>query len=120
MKCVRHIESFPNYTAYDHFYDLYGSCRCFSLCSQIKYSFEIFENIFRMESRNNNILINVGWKDSEYYAMVRYQPLNLVDFLSYIGGILGLFAGVSVLSIIEVFYFLTLRLITDVVRFYKQ
>jgi hypothetical protein len=48
---------------------------------------------------------------------MRYQEFKLVDFLSYVGGILGLFAGISVLSFVELAYFMTLRLITDLLRY---
>lgn len=57
------------------------------------------------------------WKDSEYYGMVRFQEFKLVDFLSYVGGILGLFAGISLLSMFELSYFLTLRLLVDLKKF---
>jgi amiloride-sensitive sodium channel len=60
------------------------------------------------------------WKDSEYFALIRFQEYNYVDFFSYAGGILGLFAGISVLSIIETVYFLTMRLTTDCIRFLRQ
>jgi amiloride-sensitive sodium channel len=59
------------------------------------------------------------YKDSEYFALLRFQPFKLVDFLSYVGGILGLFAGISVLSIVELFYYFTLKLANDVVRYLR-
>ncbi|KAL7011565.1 hypothetical protein ACKWTF_014324 [Chironomus riparius] len=34
----------------------------------------------------------------------------MIDFLSYFGGLLGLLAGISVLSIIEIIYWFTTRL----------
>ncbi|KAL7036627.1 hypothetical protein ACKWTF_008881 [Chironomus riparius] len=72
-------------------------------------------NIFRY--RVQNTTISLLWKDNEYYAQVRYQQFKIVDFLSYVGGILGLFAGISVLSIVEFFYFFTLRLMSDLCRY---
>jgi amiloride-sensitive sodium channel len=71
---------------------------------------------FRIE----NISISIRWKDAEYYALVRYQQFKVVDFLSYVGGILGLFAGISALSIVEFLYFFTFRLITDLWRYFHQ
>ena len=53
------------------------------------------------------------WKDAEYYALIRYQHFTIVDFLAYVGGILGLFAGISALSVVEILYFITLRLMTN-------
>ena len=57
------------------------------------------------------------WKDAEYYALIRYQQFTVVDFLAYVGGILGLFAGISALSVVEFLYFFTLRLVSDLWRY---
>lgn len=65
-------------------------------------------------------MFEVRWKYSEYFATVRFQNINTVEFLSYVGGILGLFAGISVLSIFEIFYFVTLRWIVDGWRVLKE
>lgn len=54
--------------------------------------------------------LNVFFKDNEFVALKRFQLYGSVDFLANCGGLLGLFVGVSVLSIIEVFYYFILRL----------
>lgn len=46
----------------------------------------------------------------DYIAYKRYSNFGVVAFLSDIGGLLGLVLGVSVFSILEIFYFCTLRL----------
>ena len=94
----------------------YKDCRCLELCNGIKYKFEVFKTKFKFKELKDHIEVNVRWKDSEFYAMKRYRQFRVVDLLSYLGGILGLFAGISVLSIVEIFYFLTLRLINDLIR----
>jgi hypothetical protein len=43
--------------------------------------------------------------------MVRQQQLTTLDFVSYCGGSLGLFLGFSMLSAIEVIFYMTLRVI---------
>ena len=101
---------------YDHLYESDGVCRCLPACNEVKYSYEVYKNKFDKNLSVSNSMIQMRWKDSEYYAMIRVQEFKLVDFFSYAGGILGLFAGISVLSIFEIFYFLTLRLGTDLVR----
>lgn len=40
----------------------------------------------------------------------RYERFTVIDFLAYCGGLLGVCMGISVLSIIEIVYFGTLRL----------
>lgn len=42
--------------------------------------------------------------------MNRSERITLSDFVASCGGLLGLFMGISVLSIVEMVYFLTLRL----------
>jgi hypothetical protein len=78
------------------------------------------------------------FNDEEFYPMIRYQEFTLKDFMSYAGGLLGglsswnlknfqtlsllsgLFAGISVMSIIELFYFFTMRLATDILRWIRE
>jgi hypothetical protein len=57
--------------------------------------------------------VQVYFDDVEYIAYRRYASFGTVTLLSNIGGLLGLFLGVSVLSVIETIYFFTLRFIDD-------
>lgn len=59
----------------------------------------------------------VYFRDSEFLGIIRYQGYGIVDFLSSLGGLLGIMIGASVLSIIELFYFFTLRMIIDINRY---
>lgn len=113
---IRYLSSLNShdFKSTEEFFD----CNCLPLCSYVKYSYEIYRSEYKDDT--NATTIALSWKGSEYYAMVRYQQLKFVDFLSYVGGILGLFAGISVLSIFEILYFLTLRLVTDLVRFSRH
>jgi hypothetical protein len=58
----------------------------------------------------------VRFKENEFVTMERIIVFTIVDFLSCIGGILGLFAGISVLSLFEIFYFFSLRVFCEFVR----
>jgi amiloride-sensitive sodium channel len=53
----------------------------------------------------------IYFDDDEYIAYKRYASYETVAFLSNIGGLLGLFLGVSIFSFVEILYFLTLRLV---------
>jgi hypothetical protein len=64
----------------------------------------------------NETTLSFRFKESEIYAKLHYQKFTLKDFLSFAGGLLGLFAGISVLSLLEFFYFFTVRLIVDILR----
>lgn len=60
-----------------------------------------------------NISASIYFADDEFIAYRRFESYGSVSLLSKIGGMLGLFLGISVLSVVEVFYFLTLRLFND-------
>ena len=72
--------------------------------------------ILNIQPRSETAFISVKFKDEEFYPMFRHQALTMKDFLSNIGGLMGLFAGISVLSIVEVFYFFSLRLLVELWR----
>ncbi|KAL7020247.1 hypothetical protein ACKWTF_011436 [Chironomus riparius] len=115
--CAAFLQGFSDFQEYDYLYEMHGLCRCLPLCNYVTYSYEAFTKEF---NAIENISISIRWKDTEYYALIRYEQFKIVDFLSYVGGILGLFAGISALSVVESLYFFTLRLITDLIRYYRQ
>jgi Amiloride-sensitive sodium channel len=45
--------------------------------------------------------------------LIRIQKFQIVDFLSNVGGILGLMVGCSLLSLIEFAYFIGIRSVSD-------
>lgn len=51
----------------------------------------------------------VSFKESTFIPLVRSETSTTSDFIANCGGLLGLFMGVSVLSIVELIYFFTLR-----------
>lgn len=53
--------------------------------------------------------LGVFFKDHQYIALKRQELYSHTDFLADVGGLLGLFMGVSALSVVEIFYYLTLR-----------
>lgn len=50
------------------------------------------------------------YKSRQFVGMKRAEYYTKIDFLANCGGLLGLFVGASVLSIIETIYYFTLRL----------
>lgn len=50
------------------------------------------------------------FKEKYFIAMVRSETTTAFDFIASCGGLLGLFMGISVLSIVELIYFFTLGL----------
>lgn len=50
--------------------------------------------------------VNIMYRNIFFNKFVRKRQFNEVDFLSFVGGLLGLFAGFSVLSAVELFYWI--------------
>lgn len=54
--------------------------------------------------------------DDEFVAYKRFETYGRVGLLSNIGGLLGLFMGISLLSVVETIFFLTFRFLHDLGR----
>lgn len=97
---------------------MYKSCGCLSDCNAITYDFDITigkisakflqnytnERHFMLESE-----VLVFYSDNEYVGFRRVLRSEVGGFLANFGAFLWLFLGASVLSIVEVIYFFTLR-----------
>ena len=46
--------------------------------------------------------------------------MRLIDFVSQIGGLFGLCLGFSIISFIELFYWISIRLCRNLVRYSKD
>lgn len=62
----------------------------------------------------------VLFKDRDFFPLIRRKQLSGIDYLSYIGGLLGLFAGISVLSIMEIFYFSVIKVVLKIMAHRKR
>jgi ABC-type Fe3+-siderophore transport system permease subunit len=58
---------------------------------------------------SSEILVN--FKNSQFYPLILQQQFTVLDFVSYIGGALGLFLGFSVLSFFEILYYFSIRIV---------
>lgn len=54
--------------------------------------------------------LSISFKEKQFITSRRSELYGQTDFLANCGGLLGLFMGVSLLSIVEIIYFCTLRL----------
>lgn len=57
--------------------------------------------------------VSIYFGSEEYSGYKRYASYGTVSLLSNIGGLLGLFLGISFLSVVETIYFFTLRFFND-------
>jgi hypothetical protein len=100
-------------------YKTHDVCKCFPACESINYKYEIIYSRYdgwKNESLWYETEFIFKFRDSEYFPLVRSQQFKFKDFICYVGGLLGLFAGISVLSIYETFYFFSIRLLSNAFR----
>jgi hypothetical protein len=107
----RHFESLGNFS-----FDT--NCSCLPPCNSINYHIKYFP--INDDGINGTTVINVRMNTDDMILYRRYQQFFFSDAVSYVGGLLGLFAGISVLSIVEIFYFFSLRLCSDLLRLLKR
>lgn len=62
----------------------------------------------------NSSYLEIQFELPEFLAMHRISTYSFVDFVSQIGGVFGLFMGISILSFVEIVYFCTVRLFRPV------
>ncbi|XP_059480003.1 pickpocket protein 28-like [Neocloeon triangulifer] len=106
------------------------SCRCLPGCSEISYSARISSSAltdsFSAKERftplsdhpvnityfkENYAIVHLYFSEPEVTAYELNEINDYVGFLSNTGGLLGLFHGFSILSLIEILYFMSVRLL---------
>jgi acid-sensing ion channel, other len=107
-------------------FDELSKCNCLDACNSVKYKVQVFEKkrsgfrkikwIASIKLASTDSTINFRMKDVDVIPMIRYQPLTFIEFLAQSGGMMGLFAGITALSVIETFYFFSLRIICNTMR----
>lgn len=60
--------------------------------------------------RSRQTRLSIFFQDNKVETTTRMEMYTFADFLAICGGLLGLFLGVSALSIVELLYYITLRL----------
>jgi uncharacterized membrane protein len=53
------------------------------------------------------------FKDDDFLYTQRSEIHGWADFIANVGGLLGLFLGVSILSIVEIIYFISFRQLNE-------
>ncbi|XP_052892633.1 pickpocket protein 28-like [Anopheles moucheti] len=101
---------------------LLSACNCLPGCIFLEYKPEISQAHFEWRRLINTIhlfenelnhsqlsLMTLYYKEPQFISIKRNQLFGLNDFIANCGGILGLFMGVSLLSIVEILYYFTLK-----------
>ncbi|KAK5641659.1 hypothetical protein RI129_010206 [Pyrocoelia pectoralis] len=102
-------------------------CNCLPSCTSLTYNAELSQAYFNWPKVFEGFQVNFSefpgvamsrvfffFKEQQFITSERNELYGLTDFLSSCGGLLGLFIGFSSLSIIEIIYFLSLRLMGNI------
>ncbi|GLV34809.1 pickpocket 26 [Carabus blaptoides fortunei] len=98
-------------------------CNCLPACTSLTYNAETSQadfnwpKLFQAFKADLNEMpgiqmtrVNIFFKGTQFITSRRSELYGQTDFLANCGGLLGLFMGFSFLSLIEIVYFLTLRM----------
>uniref|UniRef100_A0AAG5DSI9 Uncharacterized protein n=1 Tax=Anopheles atroparvus TaxID=41427 RepID=A0AAG5DSI9_ANOAO len=83
-----------------------SECNCLPACSSTQYDVELAGN---HPDRVTMSKVAIFFKKSHIITSRRSELYGMVDFLANCGGLLGLFMGVSILSLLEICYYITMR-----------
>ena len=86
---------------------------CFPRCMQTKYKVQLMT----INSNAPSFLLYIYFRNLKYTVMKEIALIELDQLLSYIGGLLGLFIGASVLSVLEILDWLSVQICQ---RFYRK
>ena len=98
-KCYKNIE--------ETFKD--SECDCGDQCERLNYRIRMLQR-FELFTQ-----IQFWVEDTKFYPLIRQKAFGISDFFGSIGGLVGLFAGISVISLVE-FTFHTLEAIKSKVH----
>lgn len=123
----RHERYRNNNEIYFYFDKYHQKCKCFPSCNSVEYKVEVSplernDYNFKQSWRGKYDAeqeITFRYKDDEIHYTRRKLAMTFNDFLAQSGGLMGLFAGISILSLIEIFYFFTLRVMTNILHKFK-
>ncbi|XP_065075657.1 pickpocket protein 28-like [Ochlerotatus camptorhynchus] len=99
-----------------------AECNCLPACTSMQYDAEITQTDFdwlkwiqalKVPLENTTGLhvarLGIYFKEAQFMTSKRSELYGLTDFLANCGGLLGLCMGVSLLSLVELCYFCTVR-----------
>ncbi|XP_055599041.1 pickpocket protein 28-like [Uranotaenia lowii] len=115
----------------DKSFDFRAKCDCLPACTSVQYDAEISQADFNWEqlflAYKSPLLefpgiqlgrLTIYFKEAQFITSKRSELYGITDFLANCGGLLGLFMGVSLLSLAEIIYFCSIRPFT-ILRSYR-
>lgn len=131
IECTRKVEQSHNQLILSkkaQSYDCLPACRSISYDAELsmaaldhnRYRHAAYTPQPKIELKRKYTRIFISFKDEQFFASRRAEMYGKTDFIANCGGILGLFMGVSILSIVEIIYFSTLRIGCSLIKKRKQ
>ncbi|KAF5291553.1 hypothetical protein FQR65_LT01866 [Abscondita terminalis] len=111
-------------------------CDCLPACTSLSYDVEISQTKWNWKElyKNDAFLnltntdfnpdtsdysrISLYFKDVLFLSYRRHEVHGVLDFFSNVGGLMGLFIGFSLISVVEIIYFFTLRIFCNVTKLF--
>uniref|UniRef100_A0A1I8PU93 Pickpocket n=1 Tax=Stomoxys calcitrans TaxID=35570 RepID=A0A1I8PU93_STOCA len=109
-----------------------AGCQCMPACTSLDYETELSEGHFDIVNTleafgsledykkaypgGRMSLVMIYFKENEFITSRRSELYGLTELLANFGGVFGLFMGISILSVVEMFYHCTLRLWSNMNR----
>ena len=83
--------------------------------NDLKTRFKEYENMSLEEYKKTHLSLNIHFKSNEYTEIREMPKMTPIELISNLGGVLGIFLGLSIFSFVEVFEIL-LRIAIIVLR----
>lgn len=105
------------------------NCSCLPACTSITYDADMdrmkfdrdavltFVNISHSSIKKYRSSLTIFFRRPQVVTLKREEQYTYTDFMAICGGLLGLFLGISALSIVELVYYFSLRLFWTLHRF---
>nr|AXS78265.1 Amiloride-sensitive sodium channel subunit beta [Anisakis simplex] len=97
-----------------HITDEQCSKKCFRDCTQIRY--EVFHEAQGKMLQENLTLVNLNWGSFEYLTLKQDWVWSVTTFIAALGGSIGMWLGLSILSLIQGGTYLYIYLTKEVIR----
>ncbi|RZC40060.1 ASC domain containing protein [Asbolus verrucosus] len=85
------------------------NCDCLPICTDVTYDIETSQS----DWDSHMSALTIFFKSDNFITSERNELYGPIDFLANFGGLLGLFTGFSVLSLMEILYFLSVRIVCN-------
>lgn len=103
-----------------HVQKMFHGCNCLPTCSHVSYGATFLNFNYAFEKSHNLTSLKVSYKDAQFLALQRIEKYTMIDVLVWAGGILGLYLGGSLLSVIDLVFYCTAREIFTFIRHKKN